>query len=750
MLSIFGVWESLCKLSSLSTDFSETDVYSFAMLTGKPPFQSTTAEEIYRRAREREYDWPELNKSDNFISAETKDLVSLMLQPAEERPDPDTIVQHPFFTCGWMPQSGEILPEFREAAPTSDQFLSVGVRGGRTALYLRNLKKLCAVCGVGPWGSKQKPQQSTYREVAAEEKAGLTPAIPLPEGIVYRPFNEWLREQADHLKGSENVKTTTEEADQAVDMILDAPPKRMEPPMPSTRPVAQSFAAQQRARPGMSQQPSRVPRTLQPSSETLTKLPSSSSRPILNISARLTRPRKGELKYTEDVAEVQDRLAIDVVEQLPLSIPERKKIKVAQTPVPQEKYQSLFSAREKLDRLPNTKPDDVLKGLHRLQSELERALNSRTTAIESKSLHPALNLVVKWVDYTNKHGLGYILSNGSIGCIFSTTPLDASDESKGSLPPCSVIVRDAEHHLQNRDNKSYPDRHEVVPIHGPDIEFFESQGESGIVCGRTSPINFKLAPGKTGQFGKLESGVNEWEHRKRGKLVLWKKFANYMVSYGKDHIYPDTDVQKRETQEKKADSKPSSNVISFYQRWGDVGCWGFGDGHFQFNFPDHTKIVITADGTWCDFYHLPMEAAREIATKGTLSPSALDDRQNLSFPTQTLLNFMTKPAKSTTRKRPEIDPMIQGIPQANEFRKKIEFIRDVVREWVSNGGLGNSNMDTEHRLRWTGHREIVNTKKEYKHVWVTVGARNGDDRRVALFDPRKPEEVRLDMDPQKA
>ena len=110
---------------------------------------------------------------------------------------------------------------------------------------------------------------------------------------------------------------------------------------------------------------------------------------------------------------------------------------------------------------------------------------------------------------------------------------------------------------------------------------------------------------------------------------------------------------------------------------------------------------------------------------------------------------MAKPSrsgKSTTRKRPEIDPMIQGIPQANDFRKKIEFIRDVVKEWTSNGGLGNSAMSSERRLRWNGNRELVNVKVPYKHVWVTVGARNGDDRRVAWFNPRKPREIVPDIE----
>jgi hypothetical protein len=140
-----------------------------------------------------------------------------------------------------------------------------------------------------------------------------------------------------------------------------------------------------------------------------------------------------------------------------------------------------------------------------------------------------------------------------------------------------------------------------------------------------------------------------------------------------------------------------------------------------------------------------MEAARDLSENGTLPSAALDDRQRLSYPLQTLLNFMSKP-KSNTRRRIEIDPMIQGIPQANHFRKKIEFIRLVVKEWVSNGGLGNSNMEPEGRLRWNGCREVVNVKAPYKHVWVTVGARKGDDRRVAWFDPQKPDAIVPDIE----
>jgi hypothetical protein len=175
----------------------------------------------------------------------------------------------------------------------------------------------------------------------------------------------------------------------------------------------------------------------------------------------------------------------------------------------------------------------------------------------------------------------------------------------------------------------------------------------------------------------------------------------------------------------------------------------------QFNFPDHTKIVLDATGTWCHFWHLPQDAAERLATTGTIGAAALDDRAMLSYPLQTLLNFQSKPSVTSTRaaragtssrRRPEIEPNLQGIPAANDFRHKIEFIRDVVREWTANGGLGNSSMDRENRLRWTGFRESIASNTPHKHVWVTVGARWGDQRVTTYVDPQKPWELGEEVD----
>ena len=164
--------------------------------------------------------------------------------------------------------------------------------------------------------------------------------------------------------------------------------------------------------------------------------------------------------------------------------------------------------------------------------------------------------------------------------------------------------------------------------------------------------------------------------------------------------------------------------------------------------------MLDPTGTWCHFFHLPIEAAELLQKTGSMGPAALDERSMLSYPLQTLLNFHAKPTvvrgarTASSRRRPEIEADKQGIPMANDFRRKVEFIKKVVKEWVANGGMGNSSMSREDRLRWTGHRETVMAAPQ-KHVWVTVGARWGDERRTAFVDPRRPGEIGEDLEEAK-
>lgn len=718
------------------------------MLTSKPPFQSTTTDEIYRRARERDYEWPSIDDSSRVISPQIKDLVATMLQEADNRPAPDIVIQHPFFTSGYMPSEAEMSSRLRELPPDRQEFYSTRMDSATLERSNQNFLTMCRECCVGPWDQKQLVHTQVWKEMAAEEKAGLTPAIPLAEGIVYRPFDEWLQEQSD-----------TKARLQAAASGFSAEPRH---PTAMSKQPPQSFAAQQRAQsrpstvsgppkprpqassaepPLSASQSTRVrPRKALPTRETAIK-----DLPVMPKKA-LEKQAEPSISKSESAGRVAQKIsAVTAATSSSSTLHKQQNSKTISTT-------SLFSSEERQTTISDTHPDMILERLRKLQVELERALNSRTMAVVSAktTTPPHPHVVVKWVDYTNKFGLGYVLNDGSVGCILRDIP--TTDGSKTAmLPPAGIFIRGAERHINRRDDKTYAERAQPIPMTEP-IKFFENNGEAGLSEVLVSPEHFRVPINEDGTAGKMTPGRDLHQHRKRERIILWKKFANYMMAYGRDGDVPAEDTAATSPMSPGNKGTPAE-LVTFYQRFGDVGCWAYCDGHLQFNFPDHTKIVIDSTGTWCHFWHLPKEAAQKLADEGTIEGTALDERAMLSYPLQTLLNFQTKPTAyrstrttATTRRRPEIDPELQDIPATNDFRRKIEFIKNVVKEWVVNGGLGNSNMKRETRLRWTGHREIVHSTAPVKHVWVTIGARWGDQRLTTLVDPRRPWDLGEDLE----
>ena len=553
-------------------------MYRFALLTGKPPFQSASADEIYRRAKERRYDWPKLDTSDNFISEETKDLVAQLLQAPEERPTPDDIVQHPFFTCGWMPQGEEMTPDLRETPPSPSRFLTMGMRGGRMNLYTQNLKKLCIECEVGPWNTQPKRYVSIYKEVAAEEDAGLTPVVPLAEDKVYRPFDEWLKHESERV--FDESTTTVVGVQLKLADILSVSKRKEKPGASSSRPTAQSFAAQQRARPQASTTRAAKSNKVDAESKSNSKTTGSNEPTpgaLITVPRRHMKSTQGESEVKHQEPSVEGRLAAEMVEQLSKIEVERKSDEKP-SKASQKIRASIFNSKERLEPVPDTKPDVVMDRLYRMLPELERVLNTRSMALNARSpWTKPMPIVVKWVDYSNKFGLGYILSDGSVGSIFRPLPANSKNHSKGLTPPTSILIRDGEQHIARKEDSAYPDRCQIVPISGYNIEFYENRGPKGTYKGYVNPANYKVEVKDDDMPEKLTRGKDEWDDRKRERIVLWKKFGSYMASFGREEDYLEDDLTKR----KSSGPAPPGHIISFYQRFGDVGVWGFADGRYQ-------------------------------------------------------------------------------------------------------------------------------------------------------------------------
>ena len=800
--STYGQLESLCKCCKCRLLYPGSDSFSFAMLVGQPPFQAASQNEIYRKARGVEYDWPEKDKHFNDIPEEAKDLVARLLKvDAEERPDPDEVVGHPFFSMHGgdaIPMAMEAyfcrdFPRYldRKASPRGDVMLK-----GTERL---NLRSLARQCGVGLMPGDAEPQAAVgedvsltlYKECQAEEQSGNAPVVPLPKDMVYTSkflSSNWPNLEASFSSQStlvnsevvsQDIETTRSStavsrssADVAEHINNPSVPER-----PRRAPV-QSHAATLRtahlsSRPPQSKQ---IPENPGPVEGTVrTKASANASvrarrgllnelpvRPTLNASSaggleakalarnpRATRTKKVHV-LDEDIADPpvgpksrkqppkdhnvdqaysdldtkkQDmaaqsrvRIASNVQKEMADVVPLTRTMSSELTsdcarqrsdsPRPEN---ALIGPDEVLECLPDSKPDDVLCQLQRLHNEREISLKdlvggkprSHVSEFDAQSQNfKQRPVVVKWVDYTNKFGICYIISNVTVGCVFK------GDET--SNPTC-VVVAGAEQHLKKRNVTKYRERHQIVNARGAPIEFIENCGLEGLKRVLVPASQYQVPVSDAGIADRLAPGRDIHDYEKRRKLCLWDKFGKYMTqTLGKSE-----DIDANSLEELNSSRSKRSNVagpfVKFYQRLGNVGLWGFGDGSFQFNFPDHTKLVVSGDGKWLDFYHLPTQAAKAVKSGRVLEAGALAARGVLSYPTSVMLSGSYA------------DHEFSELVIENELQGKTAFVQNVVGLWAREGGLGC--MGRKKGIKWEGMLE-----EGGKLVWVTVGAKGGDAR----------------------
>lgn len=762
------------------------------MLAGQPPFQSASQNEIYRKARNLEYDWPQQDRHLNDIPEEAKDLVAQLLKvEAEERPDADEVVGHPFFSM----HGGNGMPLIMDESFTREipAFLDQKKRP-RGDVILEgterlSLRRLARQCGVGYLPGEKAPQAAVggdievplYGQCQAEENSGDGPIVPMPKGVVYTSNINYTDSQTsppqDHSHSSsaepdtvlnESVPTQPS-AKPANQFLLPERPRRapiqshaatlraanvsaavVQPRVALERAALvggtwrsrDPAAASLRGRRGLLNEfPVRPPNTLPDvgglESKTLARHPRAArSKKVhavdedhapdtlkaIEVIKPLTKDEIIDEVYTDPDAKRRDisartraRIASNVQKEMAATDGDNGKLAIdkpasrprgtANTP---KSGNSLISPNDVVESLPNTKPDEVLQQLQKLHKELETCLKdfssdsaaSRVQNIDVKNKSfKHRPVVVKWVDYTNKFGIGYILANGTVGCVFK------ADET--SFQTC-VVVAGAETHLKRRKTSGYADKHQVVPSKGPPVEFIENGEEDGLkrVLMQASAYQVKVIDGVA---DKVAPGLDIHDFEKRKKLCLWDKFGKYMTqNLGKSEEEELQALEESNTSKSRRNNA-AGPFVKFYQRLGNVGIWGYGDGSFQFNFPDHTKLVISEGGSWLDFYHLPVDAAQRLKSGGMLEAGALAERSVLCYPTAVMLHG--------TYRGHEFKELVKE----NELEVKMTFIKDVVGIWAKEGGLGC--MGKKKGVKWDGMME-----KGGKLVWVTVGAKGGDGR----------------------
>ncbi|WWC85535.1 uncharacterized protein L201_000399 [Kwoniella dendrophila CBS 6074] len=142
---------------SFEVDVWSIGVIMYTLLIGKPPFQTKDVKTIYKRIRENRYEFP----ADKEISHSAQDLISSILNPKpDERPPLEKIISHRWFLDGPFPayvpaSANDFAPDYRHLSSSQSR---------------RNFQTICqkAKIGVIP---------SLASEVISKPRAPLGPSI---------------------------------------------------------------------------------------------------------------------------------------------------------------------------------------------------------------------------------------------------------------------------------------------------------------------------------------------------------------------------------------------------------------------------------------------------------------------------------------------------------------------------------------------------------------------------------------------
>jgi myosin-1 len=477
-----------------------------------------------------------LKKHQNCISHDLQDLVGSLLVDEDNRPVPDQIVSHSFFKMHWVPERlssswTAIAPTFPNNTPPAAAEISQG--------YSFSWYQACRKSGVGEYSPGCTFPvvglgniASIFKDIEKEIKAGRAPTVPIAATKVYLPFISEQKEKT--LNRSRHIREVVEDhsssqsshlaeisgnnADTMTRMlpIRRAPSRRykenMDPELIRAVQVESKPAAPVRPRVASGTQKEKAPIKTQVYLQATVESRPQISRERTKSTAQL--PRQRSVRQKDATQQVTQPLAQPA--------PQEKTVETASQPQ---------DRNETFDIVSQNNPASVLQRATRLRDQLLFALQPKTRPPRTETKKQSLPFVSKWVDYAKKHGVGYVLSDGTIGCAFNAT-------SRQSV--MHVVVRNGRAYLENNKTNQKPT--ERIPL-----QFFSVDGEGGLHASNPE--------------GDL------W----RRNAVLWTKFGRYMCQT------LSTGNERKPSSEKSSDGA----IVRYYQRIGPVGMWTFTDGSVQ-------------------------------------------------------------------------------------------------------------------------------------------------------------------------
>ncbi|KDQ07292.1 hypothetical protein BOTBODRAFT_149264 [Botryobasidium botryosum FD-172 SS1] len=554
---------------SFEVDTWSIGVIIYTLVIGKPPFQTKDVKTIYTRIRDNKYEFP----PDRQISADAQDLISSILTPdPQQRPSLHEIVAHPFFTNGIVPSSiplsaQDVAPSFSHI--TRSQSRANLARLRRQALLDEEVTEIKV--GVPSDPSLMTSRMSATHSVEQQEREfhkAVQPGSPISALLssARQPLivanagnstsqrdptaNQLFRKlsaaaPSGHRSGRENqhrdreVHVTRSPPRQPLSSLAIVHEQEEGPMRPSVFPSAREEQEWKR----------NVSRR---------ELESQKARIVAQMAeSEMERPASAMDRDQDEVGDAYGMLGID-----------EENLKPIRPEIPSRPPSSLKTTSAGLNNGPALK----VNGFDAVSLTLAKAFDAkdqgklfRDPALDANLVAPSV-FIVSWVDYCHKYGMGYALTDGSVGVHFNDST--------------SLVLSADKHHVD-----------------------YISSRRSGSVYVRK---NYTLS---------------EYPEELKSKMYLLTHFEDYMM----DHLYGEHGYTYEDL-----DRTHGMDFVQKYLRMKHIIVFKMSHDILQFNFYDHTKMVISSSGlhiTYIDKHHnVTCHRLSELMAI-LLSPSHLDARQ---------------------------------------------------------------------------------------------------------------------------
>jgi polo-like kinase 1 len=501
---------------SFEVDLWAVGIIMYAMLIGKPPFQSTDVDSIYKKIRQNSFEWPETV----MVSQSAKALVNALLnRDPTARPSLDEIANHNFFKSGLFPRSIPVSAVREEPIWPSAGSTLAAVTASR-AQWKRNYDEVARLAGVGidssgkpmePVGERPgKPidpvpmsRPPSAASAASNECADIGKLLEqkkeqdkldaqkanggyiLPEALSPRDGHARMRNMGV-LRNVPNRLAALRGTAMGIPPEQEAPPKAPTPVPEETEPEPSDEEMEEAPPPPPPPVPAPAPRNRlidrppvrrtafqeKPVEKVQPEMPQAQSSKSAEAvpPRRITRSHAAQQRAAAVEPLVQTKAPV-VQPEVPVAQPLRparrlvaaearrptSAIVQSEPPAPLSRAPSStdVSAKERSSSERSSSGPDIIPFGATLSTRVGKAIPETTTSVVLSSLLPIVNnltafingnirslppqpfatveavrsfrrgeknksiFIKKWVDYTNKYGMAYMLSDGTCATLYN-------------------------------------------------------------------------------------------------------------------------------------------------------------------------------------------------------------------------------------------------------------------------------------------------------------------------------------------